>query len=117
MQKKPWITHVILNSINTRNKHYKSYIRKPSNQNHERYKQYRNRLTNIIRTSKRMHYSQELESAEGDFKSTWKVINKIINKGKPQNNIHSINHNNQELTNSSEITNAFNSFFLPSAQT
>ena len=59
-------------------------------QNHERYKQYRNRLTNIMRTSKRMYYSQELESAEGDFKSTWKVINKIINKGKPQNNIHSI---------------------------
>ena len=28
----------------------------------------RNRLTNIIRTSKRMHFSQELESAEGDLK-------------------------------------------------
>ena len=55
-----------------------------------------------------MHYSQELESAEGDFKSTCKVINKMINKGKPHNNIHL---NNQELTNSSEIANAFNSFF------
>ena len=109
--KNPWITHGILNSINTRNKLYKSYICKPSKQNHERYKQYRNRLTNIIRTSKKMHFSQELESAEGDLKSTWKVINKIINKDKPHNNINSINHNNQELTNSSEIANAFNSFF------
>ena len=80
MQKKPWITHGILNSINTRNNLYKSYIRKPSKQNHERYKQYRNRLTNIIRTSKRMHYSQELESAEGDFKSTWKVLKRMIIK-------------------------------------
>ena len=34
-----------------------------------------------------------------------------MNKDKPQNNINSINHNNQELTNSSEIANAFNSFF------
>ena len=68
--KNPWITHGILNSINTRNKLYKSYICKPSKQNHERYKQYRNRLTNIIRTSKKMHFSQELESAEGDLKST-----------------------------------------------
>ena len=33
------------------------------------------------------------------------------NKGKPQNNIHSINLNNQELANSSEIANEFNSFF------
>ena len=53
-------------------------------------------------------FSQELESSKGDLKSTWKVINKIMNKDKPQNNINYINHNNQELTNSSEIANAFN---------
>jgi len=107
----PWITRGILNSINTRNKLYKSYLCKPNKQNQDTYKKFRNTLTNIIRNSKTMYYSQKLKDTEGDIKSTWKVINKIINKNKPKDKINSININNQQSTNPSDIANAFNSFF------
>ena len=73
---------------------------------------YCNRLTNIIRTPKTMYYnSKELKNAEGNLNSTWKAINKLTNKHKSPNKID-ININNQpNLTNSSEIANAFNLFF------
>ena len=107
----PWITRGILNSIKTRNHLYKSYICKPSTQNHNRYKQYRNKLTKTIRTSKTMYYSQELQKAEGDINSTWKVINRLINKVNPQHNVSTIKSNDQEIKDPSDIANAFNSFF------
>ena len=109
--KNPWITRGILHSIQIRNKLYKSYIRKPSEQSHNFYLKYRNRLTDIIRTSKKMYYSQELKKAEGNINSTWKVINKLINKNKLLNKIDTLNVDSQEITDPSDIAQALNSFF------
>ena len=107
----PWITKGILNSIKNRNNLYKLYLRKPSAQNHDKYKQYRNQLTKIIRKSKIKYYSNELENAAGNMNSTWKVINKIINKGKSKEKIDSVNVGNHEVKNPSDIANTFNSYF------
>ena len=82
--KNPWITRGILRSIKPRNKLYKSYISKPSEHCLKKHKQYRNKLTDIIRTSKKVYYTQKLENAEGDINATWKVINNVVNKNKPQ---------------------------------
>ena len=71
----PWITQGIFRSIQTRNKLFKSYVRNPTEQNNCHYKRYRNILTKLIRTSKKLHYSKVLNNAEGNLNSTWKVIN------------------------------------------
>ena len=107
----PWITKGIFNSIKVRNKLYKLYLKKPSEQSLNKYKQYRNRLTSIIKTSKKMHYSKELGKAEGDLNATWKVINNITNRNKQKAQIERIKIDNNELTDSAEIANAFNSYF------
>ena len=86
----PWITRGILRSIKKRNKLYKLYISNPSKQNLDKYKKYRNNLNSVIRSSKKMYYSKELENAEGNLNATWNVINKVINKDKPHNNIENI---------------------------
>ena len=106
--KNPWITPGILKSMKTRNKLYKTYIRKSNEENHKKYKQYRNKLTDIIRNSKKMYYSKELENAEGDIASTWKVINEIICKNKSTKGSDTIKINDQEITDSPEIAQAFN---------
>ena len=98
--------------MKTRGKLYKTYIRKSTEENHKKYKQYRNKLTDIIRNSKKMHYSKELENAEGDIASTWKVINEIICKNKSTKGSDTIKVNDQEITDSPEIAQAFNSFFV-----
>ena len=109
--KNPWITQGILRSIKTRNKLYKSYISKPTEQRLKEYKKYRNRLTNIIRISKKTYYSRKLEKAEGNLNETWKVINNIINRNKPHNKLNSIKSNTKEITDPEEIAHTFNSFF------
>ena len=110
-KKSPWITQGILNSIKNRNNLYKLYIRNPSEQKHQLYKNYRNKLTNIIRNSKKLYFTGELNKAEGNPNSTWKVLNEIMNKSKPHNKIDSLNINDQEINNSADIAEAFNSFF------
>ena len=71
----PWITQGIFRSIQTRNKLFKSYVRNPTEQKNCHYKRYRNILSKLIRTSKKLHYSKVLNNAEGNLNSTWKVIN------------------------------------------
>ena len=107
----PWITRGILRSIKKRNKLYKSYISNPSEQNANKYKKYRNNLNSIIRSSKKLYYSKEIENAEGNLNATWNVINKLINKGKPRNNFDHLKIENKEITNPTEIAQAFNQFF------
>ena len=107
----PWITLGILRSIKKRNKLYKSYISNPSEQNCNKYKKYRNNLNSVIRTSKQMYYSKELENAEGNINATWNTINKILNKNKPRNNLDNLKIDNKEITNPAGIAQAFNSYF------
>ena len=107
----PWITRGILRSIKTRNKMYKLYISNKSEQNSKKYKTYRNNLTSIIRTSKKIYYSKELENAEGNLNATWNTINQIINKNKPCNSTDTLVIDDKEITNPAEIAEAFNSFF------
>ena len=109
--KNPWITQGILGSIKKRNKMYKSYISNPSKENLNKYKQYRNKLTSTIRTSKEMYYAKQLENAEGNLNATWNIINKLINKNKSHNNVESLNIDNQDITTLADIAHTFNSFF------
>ena len=107
----PWITQGIFRSIQTRNKLFKSYVRNPTEQNNCHYKRYRNILTKLIRTSKKLHYSKVLNHAEGNLNSTWKVINELINKNKSQTRTDSLNVNGKDITNPEDVSNEFNSYF------
>ena len=108
----PWITLGILRSNKKRNKLYKSYIsNRASEQNCNKYKRYRNNLNSVIRTSKQMYYSKELENAEGNLNATWNAINQVLNKNKPRNNPDNLKLDNKEITNPAGIAQAFNSYF------
>ena len=110
--KNPWITQGIFNSIQTRNKLYKSYLRNPTEENGHNYKRYRNLLSNLIRISKKLHYAKELDSVKGDSKLTWRIINDVINKKKDHIKAETINVNGIEITSPKEISNEFNSYFV-----
>ena len=47
----PWISKGLLKSINTKNKLYKRYVQKPSEERLNKFKTYRNNLNNLIRKS------------------------------------------------------------------
>ena len=48
----------------------------PSVENLNAYKQFRNLYNQLIRASKRMYYSEKIDSSKHDPKSLWKTINR-----------------------------------------
>ena len=78
----PWITKGILHSIHARNRLYKIYLRHPTVLNKENYKRYRNLLTTLIRLSRKLYYSNKLDSNNGNLSKVWQTISELIKSKK-----------------------------------
>ena len=109
-KKMPWITKGILRSIHTRNKLYKLSLRHPTINNKEKYKKYRNKLTTLIRLSRKLYYSNKLEGNKSNLNSVWRTINELI-KRKKTNYPDTIIENGNEISDPIEISNMFNEYF------
>ena len=51
--RKPWLTATLLHSIKKKNQLYKSYMRNPTMSNFTKFKKFRNKLTNALRSAKK----------------------------------------------------------------
>jgi len=109
--KQPWITQGLMQSILTRNRLFKISLRKPTTENKDRYKRYRNRLTTLIRVSRKRYYSNKIESNQGNVKVLWQTINDLL-KSKKKVCPDVIVENGNEITDSHSIATAFNNFFV-----
>ena len=105
------MTNSILTSINKKNNLYKCYIRNPNDRNKSKFTKYKNILTTVIRTAKKFYYQNIFDDNKRNLHKTWQTINEIIGKQKKKNDITKIAHNNDILTDSSRIANAFNEYF------
>ena len=109
---KPWITKGIRKSITEKRRLYKKFIKTQSAYHQEKYKQYKNRLTNIIKLSKKSYYSDYFTRNCSDTKSIWRGIRSIISLKLLGNSIPSkLLLEDVELKDSKLIANAFNNFF------
>ena len=111
LQAKPWITKGILNSIKTKQKLHKSHY--PSNISAKQsfYKRYTNILTRVKNLSKKIHYDDCLSSSKKDFRKTWKILRKLVAIGKSFDQPTCVNHNNNEIYDSDQISTIFNNYF------
>ena len=78
------------------------------------YKQYRNKLTNIIRTAKNNYYKIELGNNKTDIKRTWQLINEATNNLKKHHTKKIIIKNDQqEIISDNKIkADIFNDYFV-----
>ena len=87
---------------------YKRYLRNPSPQNEEKYKKYKNKLNHSLRIAKRLYYEKKIENAKSHMKSTWRVLNEIMNRKTQKNRLPStFKTDNREISNPKEIANRF----------
>ena len=109
----PWITKGLLKSINKKNTLYKQYLKSPTNGNLQKFKTYKNKLTVLIRKSKRMHFFTKFEKTKNNMKQTWQAINDIIGNGRKQpSQCKFKDESNNIITNSHDISDKFNDFFV-----
>ena len=75
----PWLSRGLLKSVNKKNRLYKKFVTSSSTSSETKYKAYKNKLTHLIRIAKRKYYDSKFENARNDLKTTWKLLNEVIN--------------------------------------
>ena len=70
---KPWITKGIEDACKKKNNLYKRYIKQRTKDAEIKYKSYKNKLVNIIRTSKKDYYHTLLEQNRSNTQETWSI--------------------------------------------
>ena len=109
---KPWITAGIIISTRTKSKLYKKYLRNPTLIHETNYRNFNKILKKTITLSQKEYYRTKFQSAEGNIKENWKIINELLNRNK--SNTTSNNtfvYNEKTISDKQEIANSFNSFF------
>ena len=108
----PWITKDLLKSANKKNLLYKRFLAKPTSYRENLYKSYKNKLTHCLRVAKRLYYNKKLYEYKSNAKSTWKLLNDLINKKKSKCKLPSFfKSNEEEIFNPTHIANRFCEYF------
>ena len=113
---KPWITTGILTSIKKKHYFYKKFIKEKNDikklENQNTFKQYRNILTNLLKTSKNNFYKQYFITHKNNLKLAWTGIKSILNSKKQAKSLpNTMCINGKETNNPQEIADSFNNYF------
>ena len=75
------------------------------------YKKYCKILTQVIKEDKRMTLSKTILKSNNKSKTTWNIINELLGKQRPSQDIHEIIIGEKHLRNQHNIAEAFNKYF------
>jgi len=112
---KPWITVGLITSINKRNKLRLRALRyKDDEELVRKFKEYRNLLTKLIKTTKFDYFKRKIAEAGKDTRKIWKVINQATDESTNKANLVDINIevNSSLITETRDKANAFNEYFI-----
>ena len=114
---KPWISPAIKKSISKRNALYKKYHTLPTLSNELRYRNYKKSLSVIIKAAKKVYYNTILYEHKSNIKETWRIMKEIIGAPtKPSVSSSFITDDGNELTDSKDIANGLNNYFVSIGQ-
>lgn len=111
---KPWMTTAILNSIKKRDKMAKLLRNEPFNTGlRERYRTYRNKLTDIIRKRKIDYFKTKFTENSNDVKGMWKIIKQVTEENvTSQEPITLLDGTGNTISDQKKIADMFNNFFI-----
>ena len=106
-----FMTKGLLNSRSHKLNLQKGTILNPSTLNLQYYRNYRNMYNKLVRISKKMHYTNTLNSHANNPKKTWETLKELTTGKHTQSKISKITANNATLEDPQLIAEEFNSFF------
>ena len=118
LRNKPWINFKIQKMMKIRDKLFKQFKVSNSPAALKAYKQFRNRVVNEIRQSKKNYYQQYFDENKNNMKLLWKGIKDIISLT-PNNTdtfSHLVDDNGLNISESTHIANKFNEYFTKVAE-
>lgn len=110
VKRHPWMTNGLIKSIYEKNRLYKNLQKNPDNINLlNKFKQYRNKLTELIKRTKENYYKEQINKNKNCAKNLWKCINENKNKKTIINSLK--NKSGVLIENKAEIANTFIKYF------
>ena len=92
---------------------YAIFLKTESKEDETKYKNYKNKLTRILRNCEKDYFDKLLVEQKNNIKGTWNILNSIIGKKKSSNAYPEIfKHKNKIFKTDIEISNGFNDFFV-----
>ena len=76
-----------------------------------KYKKLRNIINNNIQTSKESYYSNAFSQSKGNSRKTWQTFNELTSCRTNNTTVKELKLNDSIISNSSELSNAFNDYF------
>ena len=110
-KKKPWITKGIITSIHKRNSYLKKFRKTDNQLFFIRYKCYRDKISHLIRKSKKDYYCKKFNRCRQNIQKIWQQINKIIHKSKNKDYVTCLKTEKGIISDPFATGNKFNEFY------
>ena len=112
LNRKPWLSRGLKQSIKVKNKMYVKSIRVPTIHNIEKYKKYRNKLNSILCKAQQDHYEKLLNENRANLSKSWKIIKEVIN-GRTRSTLpEKFIIDSKNVIDKNVIADTFNNFFV-----
>jgi hypothetical protein len=106
-----FMTIGLLTSRATKIRLHKASLVNPTLENSNAYKIYRNLYNALIRKSRKMYFSHQLNLARHNPKKTWSILKEAIGQGDTRNEINDLLVDGANITDKQQIAEEFNIFF------
>ena len=110
--RKPWLTKEIKNCIKMKNKMYRNTKKSKNPDLEVVYKRFRNKVNKMMFKAEKDHYDKLICNSKNNLKKSWRILKDIINKKQQSGSKSRFLVNNRIVTDSKEICNGFNDFFV-----
>ena len=108
----PWMSNGLLTSRRKKIELYSIWSKDRSAESKQIFNNYKNLYNKLIRAMKKLHYSMQLISHQGNLKKTWDIIKEACNKsGRANSSPKSLNINGNIISQTEEIVEHFNRHF------
>lgn len=109
----PWLTKGLQNACKKKNFLYRQFLKLRTVEAESRYKRYKNKLTNIIRASKKAYYNEALMKNKGNVRAIWGILKEVMNKNNKKNAYPDYFTDKEgEVNNMQSVVNRFNDYFV-----
>ena len=109
--KVPWITSDLLKGMRDHDVAKRKAIKSNNPQDWAMDKRLRNRINGEVKSTKASYYASAFVQSNGDSRKTWQLINELTSRQKNNASVKEIKLNENSVTNSHELSNAFNDHF------
>ncbi|XP_035986589.1 uncharacterized protein LOC118560057 [Fundulus heteroclitus] len=109
----PWVTEGLRRACMKKNSLYRHFLKKRTVEAEVKYKWYKNKLTNILRSCKREYYNKLLEGNKNNIKGIWTILNSIVRKESKGIKLPEyFTEKDKIIKDMTDVANGFNRFFV-----